>query len=125
MTVAENKLLTELKDFFNSKFGEAWVTKFKTYTSRLVEEGHIEQEVIDEFLENDIPNDIVKRFNAFRTTPTVRTVRTPRRVNNVTPSSDGCGSSSRQTDGCGSSSRPSRYSDGCGSSSRGSGRSSC
>ena len=133
MTVAEDKLLTELKDFFNGKFGEEWESKFKKYTTKLVNDGHLEQEVVDEFLENVIPNDIVKRFNAFRTTPTTRVVSTPKRVNNTMPY-DGCGGSSRGTsflDGCGGSSRPSRpvsppsrYSDGCGGS-RGSGRSSC
>lgn len=137
MTTEENKLLSELKDFFNSKYAEGWKVKFQNYTSKLVSDGHLDQSIIDEFLEYEEPNDIVKRFNAFRnirptpiqtpiqTPPPGRPITRPTRPTRST-TYDGCGSSSRQTDGCGYVSRPSRsVSDGCGSSSRGSSRSSC
>lgn len=117
MTRDEKKLLDELKGFFSKKFGEEWPKKFKNYTKKLVEDGHLDQTTIDEFLDDDEPNDIVKRFNAFRNTPTTRIVPTTRTVNTAY---DGCGSSSRSSrnDGCGSTpSRPSNpsRSDGCGS----------
>ena len=95
MTKEENKLLSELKDFFNNKFGEKWIPEFKKYTSKLVKDGHINQETVNEFLDDDIPNEIVKRFKTF--------------TNHKYQDSqyDGCGGSSRntRTDGCGSSNR--------------------
>jgi len=123
MTKAENNLLSELKKFFNSKYGTEWEAKFKTYTNKLVEDGQIDKEIIEEFLDDEEPNEIVKRFKSFsKSSPQVQR-----------PSQtygDGCGSSGRtvRIDGCGST--PSRSisrsttSDGCGSSGS-SNRSSC
>lgn len=109
MTKSEKALLDELKEFFTKKYGkDEWESKFKSYTKKLVSDKHLDQEVIDEYLEDSEPDEIVKRFKKFMK-------ETPRTFTPSSSNTSGCGSSgSSYSSGCGGSSRPTRSYGGCG-----------
>lgn len=119
MTKKEEKLLDELKDFFTTKYKKDWEEKFKKYTKKLVTDGHILQDVIDDYLEYEEPNEIVKKFNEF-TTKKIKSVQTTKSSPSVF---DGC-SGSIKSDGYGNTNYKRTYSDPC-SGGGYSGRSSC
>lgn len=89
MTKHEKELLDQLKDFFTKKYGkDTWEEQFKRYTKKLVTDNHLDQEVIDEYLSDSEPDEIVKKFANFLKEKPNRTISSP------TPTS-GCGYSSR------------------------------
>ena len=107
MTNNEKELLDQLKDFFTKKYDEgSWEKEFKKYTNKLVADNHLDQEVIDEYLNDESTDtkeldEIVKRYASF--------VKRPR--TSSSSSSNGCGSSPRSYgSGCGGSGSYSRSS---------------
>lgn len=108
MTKNEKELLDQLKGFFIKKYGvDGWETEFKKYTKKLVTDNHLDQEVIDEYLNVQEPDEIVKKFDKFLKDKPTRTF--------TSSTGSGCGSShSSYSSGCGSS--PRSYGSGCGGS---------
>lgn len=94
MTRDERQLLGDLKTFFENKYKKEWKTKFLNYTKTLVNDGHIDQEVVDYFMEdNSGADEIVKRFKDFLE-------KKPKTKSSNNSSIDGCGFSFGG-DGCG------------------------
>lgn len=88
MTKSEKNLLDELKEFFTKKYDKDWEPNFKKYTSKLVKDGHINQEIVDEYLDSDEKqlDEIVKKFASFS-----------KKSSSSRSYSSGCGSSSRSS----------------------------